>query len=141
MWYNRCTIMEARHTMHRLLRNPRQLFLIDSLGAGLTLFFLLAILLPFNRQFGMPLHILLILAVPALLFALYSACCFWWTGTRWRPFLRAISVANLLYCCLTAGLVVSHYSQLTGLGVAYFVLEMGVICVLVSVEQRAIRKA
>ncbi|MEZ0485372.1 hypothetical protein [Fibrella aquatica] len=52
--------------------------------------------------------------------------------------MKAISVANLLYCGLTAGLVVGYFAQLTRLGIAYFMLEIGVVCVLVSVERRAI---
>lgn len=130
--------MKARQILKKIVKNPKKLFLIDSIGAGLTLFFLLAILLPFNEQVGLPPSVLLALAVPVLLFALYSACCFLFAGTHWRSLLKAIAVANLLYCCMTAGLIMANYAQLTLLGITYFVLEIAVVCALVSVELRAL---
>lgn len=129
--------MELGSLINKLIQNPKRLFLIDSLGALLTTFFLLGILRPLEHLFGMPQPVLLLLAIPALGFALYSACCYWLVGTRWRPFMRVIAGANFLYCCITASLVVWLLPQLTGLGITYFGLEMVVICVLVYVELRA----
>ena len=130
--------MKARQKVKQLLYDPKQLFLIDSLGAGLTLFFLFAILLPFNNQFGVPPSVVLALAVPVLLFTFYSACCFLFADTHWRSLLKAIAIANLLYCCMTAGLIIANYAQLTLLGIIYFVLEIAVVCALAFIELRAI---
>lgn len=130
--------MRHDRLINQLIAHPNRLFLIDSLGALLTTFYLLGVLRPLKHLFGMPQHILLLLSIPAGVFALYSGCCYLFVGSRWRPLLRVISVANLLYCCVTAGLVIAFYSQLTALGVAYFVLEIGVVCTLVFIEQRAI---
>lgn len=120
------------------IRNPRQLFLIDCLGALLTTCFLLGILRPLEHLFGMPAHILLLLAIPAAGFAIFSAYCFWFADARWRLLMRVIIVANLLYCCVTAGLIIWLFAQLTWLGVTYFVLEIGIICALVFVEKQAL---
>lgn len=133
--------MRSQPHLEKLIRNPRRLFLIDSLGALLTMFSLLAVLRPLEHLFGMPQPILLVLAIPAAMFALYSAGCFWFVGTRWRPFLAIISGANLLYCCVTAGLLIAYYAQLTALGIAYFALEIAVVCALVFVEQQAIAQS
>jgi hypothetical protein len=121
-----------------LLEEPKRLFLIDSLGAGLTVFMLLGVLLPFEQYIGMPPPVLRLLAVPASVFALYSVCCYWLARTRWQPFMRIIAVANLVYCCVTAGLIIRFYNQLTTLGVAYFALEISIVCVLVWIEQKAV---
>ena len=123
--------------LNALLEHPKRLFLIDSIGAGLTVFMLLVVLLPFEKHIGMPPSTLWFLAVPAFVFALYSACCFWLVRTRWRLFLNLIALANLVYCGFTAGLIMIHYDQLTGPGVTYFTLEIGIICALVWVERRA----
>lgn len=118
------------------IEHPKRLFLIDSIGAYLTVVMLLAVLLPFEKHIGMPPPILRLLAMPASAFAFYSACCYWLVRTRWRLFLNGIAVANLLYCCLTAWLIIRYYNQLTDLGVAYFVFEIAVVCALVWVERQ-----
>ncbi|AQG79193.1 hypothetical protein [Spirosoma montaniterrae] len=121
-----------------LVQNPNRLFLIDSLGAVLTFIGLTVVLMPFEPWFGMPRRWLVLSAIVAAGLALYSGVCFLFVKGNWRPFLRVVSVANGLYCALTAYLVVAYYSQLTALGVAYFVGEIMVICGLVFVEQRVI---
>lgn len=121
-----------------LIQNPNRLFLIDSLGAVLTLIGLTLVLMPFDAWFGMPRRWLVLLAIVAAGLALYSGVCFLLVKANWRPFLRVVSVANGLYCALTAYLIMAYLSQLTALGVAYFVGEIAVICGLIFVEQRAI---
>lgn len=130
--------MINRSFLQKLIQNPKQLFLIDSLGAVLTLVGLTGILMPFNQWFGMPRQTLLLLAVIAVGVAIYSAGCFLLVKGNWRPFLKVISLANGLYCTLTAGLVIVHYTQLTALGIAYFTIEIAVVCALVFVEQQAL---
>ncbi|XWW47355.1 hypothetical protein JYG30_07900 [Fibrella sp. USSR17] len=117
--------------------SPKRLFLVDGLGAVLTSISLLAVLRPLEYLFGIPEQTLVMLSMPAILFAIYSGCCFLFVGIGWRSFLRVIAVANLLYCCVTAGLIVTCYAQLTPLGVAYFVVEIVVISVLAVIEYRA----
>jgi hypothetical protein len=121
-------------------QNPQRLFLIDSLGALLTTFSLLGILRPLEPLFGMPAPILVWLAIPAVGLAIFSAGCYWLAGSRWRLLMRIVIVVNLLYCGVTAGLVVWLHAQLTGLGIKYFVLEIGTVCVLVWFERQAVMK-
>jgi hypothetical protein len=114
--------------------DPKKIFLVDSLGALLTAFLLFVILVTFNKYFGMPETTLHFLSITALVFSAYSFCCFLLLKNNWHPFLRAIIIANLLYCCLTLGLVIYHYQLLTMLGVIYFLAEIGVVCILVFIE-------
>lgn len=125
----------------QLIANPKRLFLADSLGAFLTVFFLMAVLYTLEDYFGMPGTMVVLLSTIALAFAIYSLCCYYFVGNNWRPFLHAISIANVLYCCLAGALVVRLYSQLTALGVAYFVIEIILICGLVMVERWALSRA
>lgn len=118
----------------RFLLNPQKLFLIDGLGALLTAFLIGVVLRMFVNTFGMPSKFLTILSVLACIFAVYSMCCYSLVGKKWRIFLRIIAIANLLYCLLTASLVVLLYQQLTILGVIYFVVEIFIIIAIVYFE-------
>jgi len=99
---------------------------------------LLAVLMPLEIYIGMPASILRGLAAAASGLALYSACCFWFAGLRWRLLMAILSVANGAYCCVTAGLVIWRYADLTGLGIAYFALEILVIGGLVWLERQVV---
>ncbi|MCB9298425.1 MAG: hypothetical protein H6559_35735 [Lewinellaceae bacterium] len=118
---------------------PRKLFLIDGLGALLSAFLLGVVLVQMEHIFGMPPKVLYPLAAIAGVFAIYSLSCFLFLTQNRGAFLKGIAVANLLYCCLTLGLVVYCYPQLTALGVAYFLVEIGIVLILVGVELRTIQ--
>lgn len=132
--------MRKHSFLSEVVHNPRKIFLLDSLGALLSAFFLLCILLPFEGQFGMPQQILLILSAIAVVFAIYSVSCFLFVRANWRPFLKSLYVANLTYCCLTAMLVALNYNQLTWLGLSYFLIEIVLIGMLVAIERQAVVK-
>jgi len=122
----------------RLTIQPKTLFLIDGLGALVTAFFLFVILRTYNVYFGMPQNTLTYLSLIAIIFCLYSITCYFFLKDNWRPFLRTISIANLLYCCWTMGLVIYYYPSLTILGVTYFLAEIIVIFVVVFVELKTL---
>lgn len=127
----------SRLFSEQLALNPRKLFLVDSAGALLTAFLTGVILVMFRDFFGMPKWALIILSLTALLFAVYSLSCYFFSGRHWRICLQIIAIANLLYCCATAGLVIFFYSILSIFGVLYFVGEILLIGILVSIEWRA----
>ena len=74
------------------------------------------------------------LSAIALVFCVYSISCFFFVDQAWRPFLKAIVIANVTYCVLTLGLVVYFYPQVTILGLTYFLLEIVVVGGLVYIE-------
>lgn len=119
-----------------MTKEPENLFLLDALGATISAFFLGVILTSFEPLFGMPVSVLYILASVACLLAVYSFTCFFHQPENRRLFLRIIAIANLLYCCLTLVLVIYFYEALTVFGVAYFIGEMLLILLLVSLEFR-----
>jgi hypothetical protein len=88
----------------------------------------------------MPKTTLTYLSAIAACFCFYSAICFLILKENWIPFIRLISIANLLYCVLTMGLLITYYTQLTTLGSAYFLAEITLICVLVCIELTVARK-
>lgn len=126
--------MNVSQLIDKLTSNPRQLFLVDALGALLSAFLLGVVLVIFEPVFGMPCAILYVLAGVAVVLAVYSFSCYARFPRNWPPFLKIIAIANVIYCAVTLGLVVYLYEQLTGLGVAYFILEVIVISSLVRIE-------
>lgn len=119
---------------------PRQLFLIDGIGAIVTALLLSQVLARWQPLFGMPREILYVLAAIAGGFAVYSLLCHLRLTDRWKPYLRAIAIANTLYCLVTLGLVVYLRASLTWLGIAYFIGEIAVVMTLVSVEMRTAKR-
>lgn len=124
-----------------LIQKPKTLFLIDGIGAFVTAFLLFAILRTFNEYVGLPEATLTCLSVIAACFCTYSLGCFFLVKENWQPFLRFISIANLLYCCVTLGLIVYNYPSVTMLGIVYFVVEIIVVCTLVSIELKTVRNS
>lgn len=122
-----------------MIIKPKTLFLIDSAGAFLTAFTLFVPLRTFHEYIGMPPLVLTYLSILAAMFCLYSFLCFKFLTSKWSPFLTVISIANLLYCCLTLTLVINHFPQLTTLGFTYFIVEIVVIFGLVYIELKTAR--
>jgi len=93
--------------------------------------------LPYLVPFiGMPSIVLYGLAVTAFLFSIYSFLCFKRNPKNWRPFLKAIGIANLFYCFFTFSTLMYFYSSLSILMVSYFILEITIIVLLASFELR-----
>ena len=122
----------------KITSTPKLVFLLDCLGALLSAFLLGVVLTSFQPIFGMPNKILYGLAALAGLFAVYSFWNYRWFKENWRPYLRGIAIVNLLYCGLTAALVIYFRQELTKWGLLYFLQEMVVIIVLVVIEFRTL---
>ena len=130
-------VRALRKIIHQLAEKPKMLFLVDSLGAMLTAFLLFVVLRNFNEYFGMPKTILTYLSMIAAIFCIYSTACFLFLKDDWAPFIKAITIANLLYCILTIGLVIINFPVLTIIGIAYFLVEIAILCGLVYIEFKA----
>lgn len=128
--------MLAQSLMKKI--TPKKLFLIDSSGALLTTLLLFFVLANLESVFGMPKQVLYYLSAIAFSFCIYSFLCYLRVGQNWKPFLTGIAVANLMYCCLTIGLVIFYRAELTILGWAYFLGEAAIILVLVYFEYKFI---
>jgi len=120
--------------------NPKQLFLVDGLGALTTAGLLFFLLTEFEYFFGMPVAVLHVLSFIAILFSAYSFGCLLLVKQKWKIFLSVIAVANVMYCVLTGVLMGHYYSQLSAWGLMYFIGEIAIILVLVYVELNAVRK-
>lgn len=118
----------------RMRQNPRQLFLIDALGALVSTISLGFVLTNLERFFGMPVPTLHLLATIASVFCVYSFACYKIQPKQWQRAIRIIAIANILYCCLTFGLLLSLSSVLTFLAWGYFIGEIILVVGLAVVE-------
>jgi len=116
---------------------PKKLFLIDGIGAIVSAFFLGIVLIKYQPSIGMPKPVLYFLASIACLFSVYSLSCFFLITKNFRPFLKGIALANLLYCCTTIVLILYFSRELTILGWTYFILELVVLGCMIRLEIKA----
>lgn len=123
----------------KLQQNPKNVFLLDALGACLSAISLFAIGLLYH-YIGLPQLTLFMLAGTAIIFAVYSLSCFYLINKIWKPFLLGITTANTLYSIVTASLIIQYYQSLTIFGFAYFVCELIILCVLIALEVKTLLK-
>ncbi|WMN12015.1 hypothetical protein QYS49_32085 [Marivirga salinae] len=117
-----------------LLDSPLKIFLLDAIGAIITALILGIVFTTFQEYIGMPREILISLSLIAVVFCIYSFSCFFMLKRNWKPFLKAIAIANLLYCVATTVLIIALSHQLTIVGLLYFMGEIIVIGFLVYFE-------
>lgn len=114
--------------------SARQLFLADSAGALLTAAMTGLVLPRSEHFFGMPAQPLIMLSLVACGFCLYSFACYRFLRRHHAPYLRAIAIANLMYCCFTVGVVIYHRASVTAWGWTYFLIETAIVLFLVYIE-------
>lgn len=120
--------------MIELTNSNKKLFLIDGIGALVSILFLGVVLVWLVDMIGMPKNVLYLLASLPIFFAIYSFSCYIFLKGNWKPFLKGIAVLNLLYCFLTIGLLFFFDHNLTFLGWTYFIIELIILGVLITIE-------
>jgi hypothetical protein len=123
--------------IRKLIADPTKIFLVDGVGALITAALTL-LLIQFESHIGMPKEILRTLAAIALTYSIYSLSCYRFKPQRWKPYLKAIMIANALYCCTTLALLMYFYQRITAFGFTYFIAEVVVIVLLLRIEYKAI---
>lgn len=113
---------------------PRTLFLIDGLGALLSLVLLLTVMTFYPSALGVPQDALVLFAIVAAALSLYSLSCSSLVRSNHRPFMTALAAANSTYCMMTLGALIHHRDQVTTFGYFFFCIELAIIAGLVSLE-------
>lgn len=116
------------------VKNPKTIFLVDSIGAFLSAFCLMIISRFYSNYFGINPSTLQLLTILPIIFCIYSACCYLLIKRSYKPFILIIAIANFLYCLITLVLMFTLYSELTILGLSYFVIELMIIALIISIE-------
>ena len=121
-------------------KNPYKLFLIDGMGACLSLSLYLFVIIPWIVHIGMPVDKVYILTVLAAFYAIFSLTCYFLRVRQWQYFMKGISVANLLHSLISLLLVTVFWNQLTILGLFYFFGEILLVTTLAGIEWRTALK-
>lgn len=132
--------MALKHLMAKAEQNPKKLFLIDGFGAILSSFLLGIVLVKFEKLFGIPSSVLYFLATIPLFFAIYDFYCYLKRHQKTALFLKGIAVLNLVYCCVSLGLVFYHFGAITNLGWIYILIEIVIVLFLTIIEFRVGKK-
>ena len=119
--------------------NPKNVFLLDGIGAVVSAIFLGIFLVQLQPYIGMPTSILQTLGVMAFCYAIYSLCCYFFLNKTWSPFLKIIAAANLMHCLITIYLIFNHFESLTALGIFYFVVEIIIVVAIALFELKVAR--
>ncbi|MBP4136834.1 hypothetical protein [Flavobacterium geliluteum] len=128
-----------KESTRKFLKNPKNIFLIDGFGALLTVALLFFVLRTFSPYFGLSKTIFEYLSLLALVFAFYSITCFFLITNIWKPYLKIICIANVLYCVVTFGIIFYYYQSISVLGIVYFLGEIIVISGIVFLEIKTIQ--
>lgn len=121
-------------------RNPKKLFQIDGIGAVLSAFLLGVVLVKWEALFGIPRSTLYFLAVLPCFFAIYDVYCYLKIDKKQGVYLQGIAIINLIYCCLSLGLAISHKEKITNLGWMYIVTEIVIVGGLAYIELKVAQK-
>jgi hypothetical protein len=115
-------------------KNPKQLLLLDALGAlvsGVGLFLIRSV---FLNSFGVPKPILQLFLIIAIGLSFFSFISFLLVKKNISVILAFIAFANFLYCILIAVLLLKNSNTLRLLGFIYFVIEISIIATLAIIE-------
>ena len=116
--------------------NSINIFLVDGIGALLSLLMLGYVLPFFNEYLNIHPQSLGLLAALAAVFMTYSLMCYQFSNGDKPILLKIIMSLNLLYCVFTVGLLCITSKDITALGIAYFFIEICIILALVYYESR-----
>jgi hypothetical protein len=111
----------------------KNIFLLDGIGAVLSLVLTGLILPLFSDFLGLPKQLLYSLALFPLIFSIFSLGCYHYVKVIKSWMLLAIIVANLIYC-LISGFLIFYFERITIWGQILLVVEMIVILIVVAVE-------
>ncbi|MBA4259980.1 MAG: hypothetical protein C0446_12510 [Chitinophaga sp.] len=116
------------------VKNPKAIFLFDSIGAFISAICLLIISRYYSDYFGINHSTFQLLAILPIVFCIYSACCFLFVKRSYKPFILIIAIANFLYCLITLVFISYFFTAISILGLSYFILEIIVIAYIVYLE-------
>jgi hypothetical protein len=115
--------------------NPRNVLLVDAVGATVTALATIFLLAGERIRCGMPTEILHAMVGGAACIASFDLASLW---LRANPAvsLRIIACANLSYCVLVAVSLCVYRSTVTSWGLAYFCIEIPIVVALAVWEWR-----
>lgn len=125
LWRNACALA-AQH--------PRKLLLTDAAGAAFSALMLGIVLVSFQPYFGIPVHILYLLAALPIGFLAFDLICVFWIAALSGQIFKIIGWLNSAYCLLSISLLILHIDQITALGLLYVIGEIIIVSLISLIE-------
>ena len=132
--------MKIKKFIEKAESNPKIIFLIDGLGAGLTAFMLGVVLVRLEHIFGIPPSTLYFLALIPILYVIYDIYCYNKAKNNLPKFIKGIAVLNLIYCFVSLVSAFYHRGAISMLGWVYVIIEIIIIIVIASIEYKISNK-
>ena len=127
--------MKFKDLVTKAQLNPKKLFLIDGFGAILSAFLFGVVFVKFEQIFGIPTSVLYFLATIPIFFVIYDIFCYQ-KYPNIGLLLKGIAVLNILYCCISIGVIFYHFSTITIFGWVYIMVESILVSFLAMIEFR-----
>jgi len=113
---------------------PKNIFLLDGVGAILSGVMLGVVLPYFSEYVGLGRNVLYFLAAFPCVFLLYDIYCMLNVHLQHRKWIVGIAMANLVYAVISVVCLILYRNELTALGMFYFVTELIILIVLIFFE-------
>ncbi|MGJ8684798.1 MAG: hypothetical protein ACSHWW_09245 [Nonlabens sp.] len=126
--------MGIQKFFYQITTKPKDMFLLDAAGALLTAILLSLVIAPLESTFGMPKNVLYILSGLAFALFSYSISCYLLNKQNYKSLLLILIISNSMYIILSAGMIILYSTQLTLLGLFYFITEILVIAAVILFE-------
>lgn len=124
----------------RIIRNHLNIFLLDAVGAFLSIVLLLFLIIPNEIFFGLSEPVAINLAIPISVLLLFSTSCFFLKPQNWKLFMKFVVLGNIAYCLFTSVIILLNFKELTIFGASYLFIEILVIFFIVLTEIATIKK-
>ena len=124
----------------RITKNHFNIFLLDAIGAFLSIFLLLFVVMANEIFFGLSKSLATNLVIPILGLLIFSTSCFFLKPQNWKLLMKFVVLGNVSYCLFILATIFLNFKQLTILGVSYFLIELLIICFLIGIEIMTIRR-
>ncbi len=122
----------------KIIAAPRLIFLIDTIGAALSMLYSFLIACFFQNYFGLSVSWWLLLSGFAMGILVYSAFCFFTVPKNKITRLSIIITNNILYELLSIGLLIFKYNSLTLLGLCYLMIELLILSLIILLELKVL---
>jgi len=119
--------------------HKKNVFLLDGLGAIVSALLMGLVIAQFVSFFGLPQKAAYFLTAFPVVYMFYSLSCHFRLPENWKPYLKMIIIANILYCFVSLGVVFYHFNELTTYGLVYLLLEKFVVLIVIVLELRVLR--
>jgi hypothetical protein len=119
--------------------NERKIFLIDAIGAFVSVISLLVPYL-FEELFGMPKSTVSVFISIAIAYSIYSTTIYLINTVNWKFYLTIIALLNISYSIFTVYHIFKNLHSITLYGYLYFIAEILIILTLSIFELKLSRK-